>query len=273
MSYHDAEFGPYIGPDLDEDSRISRRAVVLAAVVCLAIGAGGVAVGVIAAGRSALTHTVTVTPMGFGHAPGGGVPDAGGGMPQMNMGTPPAGGGMSSSGTANSDLAKRLGASLAGNGQQAIPLARAQALGNQVPAGAQVDAATNTIRFTTSNVSFVVLASPPSSDMKFRTAGLDNPTIEVPPNAQVSVQFINGDNNEAHMWLLQAGESGPTSGGPWNGGDHVAAAPPLGNPTSAGQPSETINFAAPSPGAYHYSCPFPGHATQGMYGRFVVENS
>jgi plastocyanin len=184
---------------------------------------------------------------------------SGDGSSPSNSSAPPAG----------SDLAKYLGQRLAGNGQQAIPLARAEALGNQVPAGAQVDTATRTIRFTTQQVSYVVLASPPGADMKFRTAGINDPTIIVPPGAQITLEFINGDNNEAHMWLLQTGDPGAASA---DGGAHVTAAPPLGDPTSAGQPAETITFTAPAAGTYHYDCPFPNHAAMGMYGRFVVQS-
>ena len=205
------------------------------------------------------------SPSPYGAQPGGGFShwpysaQSGGGASPSNSGAPPAG----------SDLAKYLGQKLAGNGQEAIPLARAEALGNQRPAGAQVDTATRTIRFTTQQVSFVVLASPPRADMKFRTAGINDPTIVVPPDAQITLEFINGDNDEAHMWLLQSGDPGAASA---DGGAHVTAAPPLGNPTSAGQPAETISFSAPAPGTYHYDCPFPGHATQGMYGRLVVQS-
>ena len=118
-----------------------------------------------------------------------------------------------------------------------------------------------------------MVASPPTADMKFRAAGIDNPTIEVPAGAQITLEFINGDSDMAHMWLLQIGDSGPASVQPgWGGGAHVAATPPLGDPTSAGQPAETISFTAPPPGTYHYDCPFPGHAAQGMYGRFVVQS-
>lgn len=169
-------------------------------------------------------------------------------------------------------MAKYLGQQLAGNGQGAVSLARAEALANQRPIGAQVDTATNTVRFTTSNVSFVVVASPPGADMKFRTAGINDPTIIVPPNAQITLEFINGDNDMAHMWLLQASTGDPSSvGSGWAGSPHVAAAPPLGNPTAAGQPVETITFSAPALGTYQYVCPFPGHAAQGMVGRFVVQ--
>jgi plastocyanin len=49
-----------------------------------------------------------------------------------------------------------------------------------------------------------------------------------------------------------------------------AFAPILSDPTSAGQPVETVVFRATAPGTYRYECPVPGHAAMGMQGTFVV---
>ena len=290
------ELTPFEPQEPEEPRRHTRRSrFALPVAVAAAVAAAATAVA-IAATRSHTTTVLTpdpaagavgMRPHGGGNpaAPGSGYPMPGmsgsssspsmPGMPGMS-GSSPSGSGDPMSGMSGnpSQMARILGRRLAGNGQQAISLQRTEALANQHPAGAQVDAATNTIRFTTRSVSFVLVASPPRGDMKFRAAGLNNPTIEVPAGAQITIQFINGDHDEAHMWLLQAGDSGPADfgGGP-GGGAHITAAPPLGDPTSAGQPAETISFPAPAPGAYHYSCPFPGHATMGMYGHFVVESA
>jgi len=110
--------------------------------------------------------------------------------------------------------------------------------------------------------------------MKFRTAGINDPTIEAPPAANITLEFINGDSDMAHMWLLVAGEASADSFGyGGHGAGHIAAAPPLGDPTSAGQPVETVNFTAPEVGTYHYMCPFPRHAAEGMSGRFLVQSA
>jgi plastocyanin len=107
--------------------------------------------------------------------------------------------------------------------------------------------------------------------MRFRIAGMTDPTIKVPKGADVTVQLINGDNDMAHMWLVARGvpQGGAEPAGGWA---TVAGGRPLGDPTAAGQQAETIAFPAPPPGAYHYFCAFPGHAARGMEGRFVVEN-
>jgi plastocyanin len=106
--------------------------------------------------------------------------------------------------------------------------------------------------------------------MAFRAAGLENPTIEVTRNARVSVRFVNGDGDSAHRWLLldPVVHVGRIVHGPraFLG----AFAQILGDPTSAGQPVETIAFRAAEPGTYRYECPVPGHAAMGMQGNFVV---
>ena len=203
--------------------RLSRLALPVALVAAIAAVATAVA---IAATSSSRSTTVVQTQPGT--------------MPQMNMGQPPrkgapapvpygaapGGGGSASSAYGNlpagADLAKYLGQRLAGNGQQAVSRARAEALANEIPAGASVDITTGTVRFTTRQVSLVVVASPPSADMKFRTSGIDNPTIVVPANAQITLEFINGDSDMAHMWLLQTGDPGPAAVQPGWGGGRVA---------------------------------------------------
>ena len=166
--------------------RLRRLALPLAVGAAVAATAAAVAL--------AATNTTTSTPsprpemppgmaMNAGQPPSGAVPPStGGGAPgdnpsaQLTPGAP----------SAPSDLATALGRQLAGNGQQAIPLPRVEALANQRPAGAQVDPTTKTVRFTSAQVNLVVVASPPTADMKFRAAGIDNHTIEVPEIGRAS---------------------------------------------------------------------------------------
>ena len=251
--------------------RVSRIALLIAVFAVFAAGAAAVVIAATSSGASSPSAPRSPhprTPMNMGQPPAmGGSSSAASGAPQPGGGSAPANPG------AGSDPATLLGQKLAGNGQQAISLARTEALSNQLPAGAEVDAQTKTVRFTTRQVSLVVVASPPTGDMKFRTGGINNPTIVVPAHAHITLEFINGDHDMAHMWLLQPDDSGRASVEQHGGADHVIAAPPLGDPGSAGQPAETISFVAPAPGTYHYDCPFPGHGNQGMYGRFIVRST
>lgn len=175
---------------------------------------------------------------------------------------------------AGAELATYLGHRLAGNGEEKVSLPRAEQMADASPAGAQVNKSSRTITFTTPQVHLVIVASPPSGDMKFRSAGINDPTIVVPAGAHITLKFVNGDSDMAHMWLLQEGDAKPEAGDPYGtSGAHIAAAPPLGDPTSAGQPVETVSFSAPEAGDYHYDCPFPHHAAEGMYGRFTVRST
>ena len=178
--------------------------------------------------------------------------------------------GFSSSALAQT-IGRQAGTALAGRAPQAVSLARTRALGDQVPAGAIVDKASDTVTFTGRSVSFTVVAVPPGGpDMSFRVAGLTNPALVVPAGAQVTVQFINGDSDEAHGWIV-VNEQPPFSFGqpkvPAIGGAFSGL---IGDPTASGQGASTITFQAGHPGAYQYICPMPGHAQMGMHGAFIV---
>jgi plastocyanin len=151
------------------------------------------------------------------------------------------------------------------------PLAAAKAQANATPAGASVNRATNTLAFAGATVSVTIVANPPNGrDMAFRIAGLENPTLVVRQGARVTVRFVNGDSDSAHGWLLldPMVKTANTVHGPRAFPD--AYAPILGDPTTAGQPLETVTFTATTPGTYIYECPVPGHAGMGMRGSFNV---
>jgi len=168
-------------------------------------------------------------------------------------------------------IAQKAGTRLAGKAPQNIPLSHVKALSEQEPAGASIDARTDTITFHTTTASFTVVAiASGKPDMTFTIAGLTNPAIIVPSGAQVTVQFINNDADEAHGWLITA--SGPPFGfgqpaAPAIAGAYAGA---IGDPTAAGDGANTITFTASGAGSYQYICPMPGHAQMGMHGSFTV---
>jgi rusticyanin len=154
-----------------------------------------------------------------------------------------------------------------------VSAAQAAALGSQVPTGAQVDRAANTLTFTTATVRLTIVASPAGGpDETFRAAGLVNPRIIVPAGARVAVQLINADPDTAHGLVITAADAA----GSWM--PMMTARPAfadsalwfLGNPTSAGMHAGTVTFTATAPGSYRYLCPVPGHAQKGMAGAFIV---
>jgi rusticyanin len=248
---------------------VTRLEIILGAALTLVVGGGaGYAIaqaaspGAPAAALQAAPGHARPAARASSPAPGPGAPQAQG-MPSM-----------SAAGYSNDQLAQqiaqRAGTALAGQSPSYFTAASARALGSQVPRGARADSATDTITFSSPQVSFTVVAVPPGGpDMTFRIGGLVNPTLVLPAGATVRVEFINADTDEAHGWEITSagppfefGLSGPALAG--------ALARPLGDPTSAGDGAETITFAAGPAASYEYACPMPGHAQMGMHGRFVV---
>ncbi len=154
-----------------------------------------------------------------------------------------------------------------------VSAAQASALGSQTPVGAQVSKADNTITFTTTTVRLAMLTSPSvGPDETFRAAGLVNPRIVVPAGARVTIQLINADTDTAHGLVITA-DAAKASWMPMMTARPAFAGPALwflGNPTSAGMHEGTLAFTAATPGTYHYLCPVPGHAQEGMAGTFTI---
>jgi rusticyanin len=168
-------------------------------------------------------------------------------------------------------IAQKAGTRLAGKAPQNVPLSQVKALSEQEPAGASIDTRADTITFHTTTASFTVVAiAPGKPDMTFAIAGLTNPTIIVPRGAQVTVRFINNDTDEAHGWLITAGEPPFGFGQPAAPAIAGAYAGVIGDPTAAGDGTNTVTFTASDTGRYQYICPMPGHAQMGMHGSFTV---
>ena len=189
-----------------------------------------------------------------------------GALPPAMMGT-----GMMGGGTDPGKIMGRLFASAPG---PRVSAAQAAALGSQVPAGAQVSKADNTITFTTTTVRVTILASPAGGpDESFRAAGLINPRVIVPAGAHVAINLINADPDTAHGLVVTASDAT----GSWMPMMTARPAFPgsalwfLGNPTTAGMHQGTLAFTAGTPGTYHYLCPVPGHAQKGMTGTLTIQ--
>jgi rusticyanin len=167
-------------------------------------------------------------------------------------------------------IAQQEGTQLAADSPTYTPIAQMQVASETVPTGANIDKATNTLTFQASTVSFTVVSVPPGGpDMTFRIAGLVNPTLVVPKGATVTVQFINADTDQAHGWEVTAAQP-PFQFHPGPAAFAGAFARGLGDPTAAGDGTETITFTADKTGIYQYVCPMPGHAQMGMHGAFNV---
>ena len=229
--------------------------------LALVLLVAGVALGGSPAGRRTTGTAAVASTSALGPWSGAGMMGGAGGY---------AGAGMM--GTGIDAMGQGMGTALAGRIGQPISQADATSLGAASPAGATVDRASNRITFTTATVRLAVIASPPDGkDLTFRIAGLVNPTIVVPQGATVTVQLVNADPDMSHNFAVVASRS-PFSSMPMMAGAAFpgAISAPLGDPTSAGLPSETITFTAGTSGTYSYLCQVPGHAAAGMYGTFEV---
>ena len=184
----------------------------------------------------------------------------GGSLPGMMMG-------------GGTDPGKVMGSLWANAPGPRVSAAQAAALGGQVPAGAQVDRAANTLTFTTATAALTIVASPSGGpDETFRAAGLTNPRVIVPAGARVSIQLVNADPDTAHgLVVTSAGAAGSwmpmMTARPAFAGSALWF---LGNPTQAGMHAGTLTFTAAAAGSYQYLCPVPGHAQKGMAGAFIV---
>ncbi len=172
-----------------------------------------------------------------------------------------------------SGMGKFMGRFWAGAPGPRVSPAQAARLGNQVPAGARLDRSARVITFTSTDVRFAVEASPPGGpDETFRIAGLTNPKLVVPAGARVRIEVINADPGMAHGLVVTGGRA-PRSWMPMMTARPAFAGSALwflGNPTSAGLHAATVTFRAATPGSYWYLCAVPGHAREGMIGRFIV---
>jgi rusticyanin len=254
-------------PPPRDTTRPRARMALAAALIAVVAGGGGYAIARGTGGSPAPADTPPAT----ASPPPAASPATGteGGNPGMSMGGGGAGAG-SSSALAQS-IGRQVGTAMAGMAPQIVSVAQTRVLGEQVPAGASVDRASNTVTFTGGSVAFTVVAVPPGgSDMTFRVAGLTNPTLIVPHGAQVTVQFINGDTDEAHAWMITSGQPPFSFYQPKTPAISGAFSGLIGDPTASGQGASTITFQAGPAGTYQYICPMPGHAQMGMAGAFIV---
>ena len=154
-----------------------------------------------------------------------------------------------------------------------VSAAQAIRLGSQVPAGASINRAANTVTFTAASLHLTAVASPAGGpDETFRIAGLTNPTLVVPTGSRISIEVVNADPDTAHGLAITDRDATSSrmpmmTARPAFPGSAVWF---LGNPTSAGMHAGTLTFTAGTAGTYSYLCAVPGHAQKGMTGTFTV---
>lgn len=153
--------------------------------------------------------------------------------------------------------------------------AHVAALVRQSEQGVTIDRVTNTITYHGTHDLLVPLAAPAAlhlKGMQWEIDGLINPTVVVPHGAQMTVDLVNADQGYMHGFEVTKAappfqEMAMMQGSPAFSGSFVM---PILPETRQGQYHRSTQFTAAAAGTYHYICPVPGHAAQGMAGRFVV---
>jgi rusticyanin len=159
---------------------------------------------------------------------------------------------------------------------------------SQLSADAQVSRDTNTVTFSSQNVSIVPLSmsaddaknmtksSPPSyaKDDVFVIGNMIDPTLVIKSGTNLGVTSINLDEDMAHNFVIMT-TIPPYSYIPMHGmmySSIIAMMPILPNDdTKDGYAYEqSYQVTLSQPGTYWYVCTYPGHAEQGMYGKIIV---
>ncbi len=194
------------------------------------------------------------------------------------------------SGMMNGDYSGMMGGGGTGQFSTHISIVAAESNGTAMPYNVHKYVNNNTLAFSSSNITLVVLAmgvqrainltheQPPqydsnSSGNAFVIYGLINPTLIIPKDAIVHVEFINLDSSEYHNVIMSA------TGPPYqympmsamNG--IVSMMPVIQHADYSNNSASEYNYttAFDNPGVYWYICMYPGHAQMGMYGKIIVE--
>ena len=140
--------------------------------------------------------------------------------------------------------------------------------------GAVIDHQTNTVTYRGQTVTLVLLASPHGEpNMTWEIDGLVNPTVVLPAGSRVQVLLANTDWGYMHGFEVTATPP-PYSYMSMMSVNSDFLLMPL--PERTTQSLSTARYYTRtgelhlSPGMYHYLCPVPGHAQQGMFGTLKI---
>ena len=170
-----------------------------------------------------------------------------------------------------------------------INISTAESYANKSPSYAHAYPSNNTVLFTSSNITLVVLAmgvqrainltheQPPAYDSNssgnaFVIDGLVNPTLVITKGAIVHVEFINLDSSEYHNVIMTA-TGPPYQYMPMSAMNGIVSMMPIiqhANYSSGSAAEYNYTAVFDNTGTYWYLCMYPGHAQMGMYGKIVV---
>lgn len=138
--------------------------------------------------------------------------------------------------------------------------------------GATVDKKNNTITFSGKDITIVMFGGPETADGKFVIGGLINPTIQVPKSATISLEMVNEDEGMPHGVEI-TNAAPPYAYMPMmQGGIYDNSfVSPLPAASNDNYPAAVTTFTTDANGTFHYICQYLGHASKGMYGKFIIK--
>lgn len=172
---------------------------------------------------------------------------------------------------AGSGMMQRYGSGRAA-GTTLVSSADTARLNAQALRNAAVDKTANTITYRNSPVTLFLGSGTGRNDGRFVSGSLANPTIHVPAGASVSLQFMNQDPDVAHG-ILVTGTPPPYPQMAMMSGNIISNSviAPLPKASIGSYPLTQTDFKLTAPGTYYYLCQYPGHASNGMYGKLIVD--
>ena len=142
---------------------------------------------------------------------------------------------------------------------------------------AKVSKATNIITYSGDSVKIVAFGGAMDNNgsgpkEKFVIGNLVNPTIHIQKGAQVTLELVNQDTDMPHGMEISTAQPPYGFMTMMQGGIYPGAfIQPIPSAHHGEFLEATTTFKANEQGTFYYLCEYPGHASEGMYGKIIID--